>query len=621
MRHIFVVFINFFSLSLILVTELLSKFDLITKGSIQLFWIIFFIFLIIYFLLNYKNHFFFKLKIIHKILFQEKLIIIPIIIVLIVTFLISLFYVPGTPDAMSYHLTRVMVWAQNHNINFFSTPDQRMLFMPPFSGFLNLHIYLVFENKFFFNFVQWISMFSSIILVSLIAKELKGSLKVQLLASFFLATLPMGILQSTSTQTDYVISFWFLSFLYFLIKYKNNSNLKNIFFLSTSLGIGILSKQTMFFFSFPLIILFYFIIKKESIKIIFFHFIISALILITINLGHFKRTYDLYGNFTGFHETNIKATNETFKPKHLTSNIIRNLSLNLTLPNKNYNQILRDGLKNIHKFLNISITDQQNTFGKDFYIYFNTYESHAPNTLHFVIIVLIFITLFFLRVSSKEIKIYILGLILGFVIFSFILKWQPTGNRLLLPFFSASSALFGFFLLNFKNKKIQIMSIVLIFLWSLPYLFINHTRPLLAYNNKDLKKSELNFKPFLKTLENPEYFYSYNDKHSHETFNEISNLIFENNCKYIGITRGYAEYEYPLRHFIMNKYKNIEVEITYPFVRNLSKDLDKVNYNKLCAIVVFSCNETDINCSSTKNLNIPSNLKKIIFENQIILYI
>ena len=127
MRHIFVVFINFFSLSLILVTELLSKFDLITKESIQLFWIIFFIFLIIYFLLNYKNQFFFKLKIIHKILFQEKLIIIPIIIVLIVTFLISLFYVPGTPDAMSYHLTRVMVWAQNHNIDFFSTPDQRML--------------------------------------------------------------------------------------------------------------------------------------------------------------------------------------------------------------------------------------------------------------------------------------------------------------------------------------------------------------------------------------------------------------------------------------------------------------------------------------------------------------
>ena len=129
MRHIFVVYINFFSLSLILVTELLSKFDLITKKSIQLFWLIFFILLIIYFLLNYKNHFFFKLKTIYKNLLQEKIIIIPIII-LIFTFFISLFYIPGTPDAMSYHLTRVMVWVQNHNVNFFSTPDQRMLMMP-----------------------------------------------------------------------------------------------------------------------------------------------------------------------------------------------------------------------------------------------------------------------------------------------------------------------------------------------------------------------------------------------------------------------------------------------------------------------------------------------------------
>ena len=50
---------------------------------------------------------------------------------------------------------------------------------------------------------------------------------------------------------------------------------------------------------------------------------ISALILITINLGHFK-IYATYGNHR-FHETNVSATNETFKPKHLTSNIIRNL--------------------------------------------------------------------------------------------------------------------------------------------------------------------------------------------------------------------------------------------------------------------------------------------------------
>ena len=64
-------------------------------------------------------------------------------------------------------------------------------------------------------------------------------------------------------------------------------------------------------------------------------------------------------------------------------------------------------------------------------------------------------------------------------------------------------------------------------------LFINHTRPLLAYSNKDILKIDFNFKPFLKTIKNPEYFYSYNSKYSHETFNEISNSIFKSNCKYI----------------------------------------------------------------------------------------
>ena len=92
---------------LILVTELLSKFDLITKNQFNYFGLFFYTSNNL-FLLNYKI-IFFKLKIIYKNLLQEKIIIIPIIFILIVTFLISLFYVPGTPDAMSYHLTRVMV--------------------------------------------------------------------------------------------------------------------------------------------------------------------------------------------------------------------------------------------------------------------------------------------------------------------------------------------------------------------------------------------------------------------------------------------------------------------------------------------------------------------------------
>ncbi len=621
MRHALVSLVNIFALSLILITEFLSNFNLISNKSIQLFWIICLIFLIIYFLYYLRNNFFFGIKRVYKDLVQEKLIIFLISIILFITFLISLFYLPTTADAMSYHLTRVMVWAQNHNIDFFSTPDQRMLYMPPFSDFLNLHVYLVFKNVFFFNFIQWFSMLFSIVLVSLITKELGGSLKAQLFSSLFLATLPMGILQSTSTQTDYVVSFWFLSFLYFLLKYKKNTDFKNVFYLSISLGIGILSKQTMYFFCFPFIIFFYFIIKKENIKKTFFHFLISALILLLINIGHFKRTYDMYGNITAFHESNIKATNESLNPKYLTSNIIRNFSLNLTLPNKNFNQTLRDTIKSVHETLNISIADDKNTFGKDFFIYFNTYEGHAPNTLHFILIIILFIIPFFHKIYSNEIKAYIFSLILGFIIFSFIMKWQPTGNRFLLPFFSASSVLFGFILLNLKNKKIQILSVLLCFIWSLPYLFINKTRPLISYTYNDIVNIDLNFKPFLKTLENPEYFYSYHDGYKTDTYKEVSNLIFKRNCRYIGITRPAAEYEYPLRNFIMKKYKDDDVEIIYPFVRNLSKNLDKVNYQKLCAIVVLSCDETDINCTSTKNLIIPNNLKKITFKNGIILYI
>ena len=128
------------------------------------------------------------------------------------SFFTSIFYLPTTPDAMSYHIPRVMTWIQNSNVNFFPTPDQRMLFMPPFNGFLGTHLYLIFQNDYLFNFIQWFSMFFTMITVTMIVNEIGGNLRTQILSAFFLVTLPMGILQSTSTQTDYVITFWFLSF-------------------------------------------------------------------------------------------------------------------------------------------------------------------------------------------------------------------------------------------------------------------------------------------------------------------------------------------------------------------------------------------------------------------------
>lgn len=85
--------------------------------------------------------------------------------------------------------------------------------MPPWAEFAIIHFYVLSGGDRLSNGVQWISMLGNLTGVSLIAKQLGGTKESQLLAALIAASLPMGILQASSTQTDYVVTLWLVSFL------------------------------------------------------------------------------------------------------------------------------------------------------------------------------------------------------------------------------------------------------------------------------------------------------------------------------------------------------------------------------------------------------------------------
>ena len=55
-------------------------------------------------------------------------------------------------------------------------------------------------------------------------------------------------------------------------------------------------------------------------------------------------------------------------------------------------------VQKIHKYLEVTPGDPRTTMGsRGYYIPFSFYENTAPNTLHFIIIILVVIFLFFKR--------------------------------------------------------------------------------------------------------------------------------------------------------------------------------------------------------------------------------
>ena len=338
-----IIYLNIlFYLLIYLSTEIFSLFNVLNEVSIKIFWSI--ILIISIFLIRKKKYGKFSVFLAIKKTTQNIQVYF-IFFILIITFLNSIIYTPNTLDAMTYHMTKVMHWIQYEKITFYPTNDLRELILAPLSEYVILHFYLIVGGDYLSNLVQWYSMFISCIVVSLIAKELNCNLKYQIFSALFCATLPMGILQSSSTQTDYVTTMWLTIMVYFILKYIKENHIIYFLCFSISLGLGVLTKGTFYFFAFPFCIWFGLILLFKS-KTKFLLIFTIPLIVLIINSGHFYRNISLYGNPLGLSEENYKWNNEVlnFCPGIGKGNIIKKERIDklLKIDKKNAKEIYFD---------------------------------------------------------------------------------------------------------------------------------------------------------------------------------------------------------------------------------------------------------------------------------------
>ena len=574
-----------FGFFIVFTTEFLSFFGLINRFSIFTCWIILFLFGYYKFKSSFGSYFNSnsnKKNIIYDLNFLYQIL---ICVILIATLVTALIYPPNTPDSLSYHMSRVMHWIQNNNIEYYSTAIPRQLFVSPFSEYVILHLQLLINGDYLANLVQWFSMVGCVIGVSSIAQEFGGNKKSQLFSALFCATIPMGILQSSSTQTDYVVSLWIVIFVYFVFRYRTTKSIKYIFGSSVALGLAILTKQTAYILTFPFCIWLLFIALKKPNH--FLPLFIVPLIILLINFGPYKRNFELYGNPIGVHDFQDEGyINENFDIKVLSSNIARNISFNLMVPSSKINNITRDFIYKIHNYLEISVTDPKTTFGGEYWTFFSLYESYASNTLHFVIIIFIILILFLNRNFKPPIKIYVVSLVLSFLLFSIILKWNPHANRLLLSFFILFAPIISLGFYKIKSIKFYLFISIILFVNSLPYLLMNQTRPLVVSLEKSSKSGLIIKPPYFLESSREKLYFTFNSK-AYEPYKKISDKIKKINCKIIGIDGSktyWGAWEYPLWVLTKDEGNGLYSKIFYFNVKNYTNKILKNKINeKPCA--------------------------------------
>jgi xanthine/uracil permease len=394
---------------------------------------------------------------------------------------------PNNADSMAYHMARVVHWLQNRSVAHYPTHIIRQLELNPWAEFAITHFQALSGGDRLANLVQWFSMVGSTVAASLVAGELGGGRRAQFLTGVVVVTIPMGILQASSTQNDYVVGFWLLCFLWSGMRFKEEPVPRWALMTGASLGLAILTKGTAYLYAFPFVLwLGYAVVKSVPARRLYPLVLGIVLAALVLNSGHYARNWALFSNplLSG---TNTRYSNEIFSVKVTLSNIVRNLSLQVVTPFEGVNRRVEKGVREFHALIGMDVNDPQTTFGGMTYSIPRLemrdlmHEDHSGNLLHALLAAITLVLLFCsksLRRRSSNLTPYVFGIVAGFLLFCIILKWQPWASRLHLPLFLLGAPAVGVMLEWLGNQWLSFGIAAILVVAALPWTFGNVSRPL-----------------------------------------------------------------------------------------------------------------------------------------------
>jgi hypothetical protein len=511
----------------------------------------------------------------------DRILIFSIGAILLITLIVAWITPPQTPDSYVYHMSRVAHWAQNHSIGPYVTGIRFQNTMSPAAEFFILHFYVITASDKLANLVQWFAMLGSLSGVWLIASQMRVKPTGKLLAIAFAASLPMGIVQASSTMTDYVVTFWMICVISEGLELiQGGTRWMSAFFLGCSLGLAIAAKPTSFAFLLPFGIL---ISIKFLQQVTIRKFLLTTLVILicisVINLGHNARNYILYGSPIGHEGTLQRHANEVINVKVILSNTIRHASLHVGTIWPDLNDWIYHQIVKIHVKLNQDINDPLTTFTEFRILTPNTSENTATNPFHAYLILIGFILAitFHSRLPPLT-RFYGIAAVLSFIVFSAVFKYQIFGSRLQLPFFILIAPFMGAIYVEIDHGKWSSYFGIALILLSFPWLFQISSRPIIP-NPEESQIGSI----FFQSREN---LYFPETRGDSSTYKTITDRIKDHDCNNIGLMLSGSSSEYLWWVLLDAPKKSLQIEWIIsdsPTTRYEDPDF------KPCAIICENC--------------------------------
>jgi len=476
---------------------------------------------------------------------------------------------PNNWDSMTYHLARVGHWVDNQSVRHYPTHNLRQLYLGPWAEFAILNFQILAGSDRLAPFVQLLAMLGCLVGVSRLAQRLGADVQGQIFASLVCATIPMGILQSSSTQTDYVAAFWLVCFLNCAFELARSSRSTSLaLFAGASLGLAALTKATAVLFAIPFgVVAATTLIVKERRSAMrpLFTVVVCAML---INIPHLLRNRSMFGTWTGDPVELSELLNATHSPKAIVSNLVRNVVIHSQgLPVGA--SILVGATERFHHIIGWDVNNERTTFHNNPFVLGPKYhEDYQGNPLHLALIAFLVTLCLLKRSANPAAFLYSICTVVAFILFCAVLKWQPWHSRLQLPLFVVGSALCGLLPILTGRRQGVIAVSALLFVGAIMPAMMNRLRPLVSSESIIFKdRTSLYFAARTDLL--PSYM-------------SAVRKLDPSSVGYLGLISEDDSWEYPV--WIFARFRAANLKIVHVDVRNASKSMEPPELNWIIVI-------------------------------------
>lgn len=492
----------------------------------------------------------------------ERLLVVPLGVLLLMLGAIAVISPPNTWDSMTYHLARVVHWQQQASLARYPTHILRQLYLQPGAEFAVLHLQVLSGGDHLAGLVQWASMLGTLVGVSRIAGQLGADRLGALCASIVAASVPMGILQSTSTQNDYVVTFWLVCSVVFALRLLRQPA-PGLAWLAAvawgaSLGLALVTKATAYLLAFPfgLWVAVHLVrcLGRRGLALL----VVVGLIALALNAGVYTRNVLVFHSPIGppdEGQPTLRYTNAALSPALFVSNVVRDLGLNMVAtPSPSVNVRSQAVVLAIHAWLGVDVADPRTTWGNERFreqsagLAFD--ENFAGNPIHLLLVVLALAMLWPLRRRlGPPVVPYAAALVAAFALFAAVLRWQPWHTRLELPLLVLGAPLVAVVAERLSRRLAAVLAGLLL-VTMLPWVAYNQARPLVGPRS------------ILLVSRADQYFT--NRPSLRAAYQGALGLLAERGCRQVGFMSSADGWEYPLAALLPG------VEVEHVAVTNVS---------------------------------------------------